>query len=147
MVDNVAITAGSGTSIATDDVGGVQYQRVKVTWGADGVASDANATTPLPVKADHATTGIGHGVKTVAVAGTDEAIAASTPAKWITIQAQTDNTGYIAVGATGVDATIATGTGVLLASGESITMPIDNLADVFIDATVSGDGARYTYGT
>jgi hypothetical protein len=33
MADNVAITAGSGTSIATDDVAGVQYQRVKLTDG------------------------------------------------------------------------------------------------------------------
>lgn len=49
MADNVAITAGSGTTIASDDIGSVQYQRVKVTWGADGTANDANATTPLPV--------------------------------------------------------------------------------------------------
>lgn len=49
MADNVAITAGSGTSIATDEVGGAHYQRVKVCWGADGTANDANASTPLPV--------------------------------------------------------------------------------------------------
>ena len=48
MADNVAITAGSGTNVATDDLSGVHYQRVKVSWGADGVANDANATTPLP---------------------------------------------------------------------------------------------------
>lgn len=98
-------------------------------------------------KVDHSSTGIGHGVKTVTSAGTDEALAGSTAAKWVTVQSQTDNTGWIAVGATGVDATEATGTGVLLDAGESITMPIDNLADVFIDATVSGEGVRYTYGT
>lgn len=40
MADNVAITAGSGTSIATDDVGGVQYQRVKIGLGVDGSATD-----------------------------------------------------------------------------------------------------------
>ena len=98
-------------------------------------------------KVDHATSGIGHGVKVVAVAGTDEALAASTAAKWVDIQAQTDNTGIIAVGATGVDATEATGTGKSLAAGESVVYPIDNLADIFVDATVSGDGVRYTYGT
>lgn len=48
MADNVAITAGAGTSIATDDISSVHYQRVKVTHGADGTANDANATTPLP---------------------------------------------------------------------------------------------------
>lgn len=52
MVDNVSITAGSGTTIATDDVGGgVQVQRVKVTWGPDGTANDADAASgkALPV--------------------------------------------------------------------------------------------------
>ena len=101
----------------------------------------------MPVSADHSTTGVGHGVKTVTTAGTDVVLAASTSAKWIIIQAQTDNTGWIAVGATGVDATVATGTGALLGAGESITLPIDNLADVYIDSTVNGEGVRYTYGT
>jgi hypothetical protein len=98
-------------------------------------------------KVDHTTTGIGHGVTTVTTAGTDVILSSSTPAKWVVIQAQTDNTGLISVGATGVDATIATGTGVALIAGDSITLPIDNLADVFIDSTVNGDGVRYTYGT
>lgn len=33
MADNVAITAGSGTSVATDDVAGVHFQRVKLVDG------------------------------------------------------------------------------------------------------------------
>jgi hypothetical protein len=49
MPDNVAITPGTGTSIATDDIGGVQYQRVKVTFGTDGTASDVSSGSPLPV--------------------------------------------------------------------------------------------------
>ena len=98
------------------------------------------------VAADHTTVSIGHGVKTVTTAGTDVVLAASTAAKWVTIQAQTDNTGNIAVGGAGVDATEATGTGVLLAAGESVTLPVDNLSDVSIDASVNGDGVRYTYG-
>ncbi len=98
-------------------------------------------------KVEHTTTGIGHGVKTITTAGTDLVLTTTTPAKWVTIQSQTDNVGFIAVGATGVDATVATGTGVLLAVGESITLPCDNLADIFIDATISGEGVRYTYGT
>lgn len=57
MADNVAITAGSGTSIATDDLSGVHYQRVKPVWGADGTANDVNATTPLPIQDTPATSG------------------------------------------------------------------------------------------
>lgn len=49
MADNVSVTAGTGTPIATDDVGGVQYQRVKVTFGVDGAAADVSASDPLPV--------------------------------------------------------------------------------------------------
>lgn len=55
MADNVAITAGAGTSIATDDIAGVQWQRVKVGWGADGTAGDTSAANPLPVTAPAAT--------------------------------------------------------------------------------------------
>lgn len=88
---------------------------------------------------------MGHGVKTVTTAGTDVALAGSTNAKYATIQAQTDNTGYIAVGASGVDATEATGTGILLASGESVTVLCEDLASIYIDATVSGEGVRYVY--
>lgn len=45
MADNVAITAGSGTTIATDDVAGVHYQRVKLVNGTldatDAIGGDA----------------------------------------------------------------------------------------------------------
>ncbi|MCA6470559.1 MAG: hypothetical protein IM591_09170 [Chitinophagaceae bacterium] len=49
MANNVGYTPGSGEIIATDDIGGVQYQRVKPVWGVEGVANDVNANTPLPV--------------------------------------------------------------------------------------------------
>jgi|GEM_PF-5523248 hypothetical protein len=42
MTDNVAITAGSGTTIATDDVSGVQFQRVKLVDGT----LDSSAVIP-----------------------------------------------------------------------------------------------------
>lgn len=41
MADNIAVTPGSGATIAADDVSGVLYQRVKVDLGGDG------ATSPL----------------------------------------------------------------------------------------------------
>jgi hypothetical protein len=50
LPDNIAITAGAGTTVATDEIAGINFQRVKVTWGVDGVANDASATTPLPVQ-------------------------------------------------------------------------------------------------
>lgn len=45
MADNVAVTAGSGTTVATDDVAGVHYQRVKLDIGPDGTSNPlANPT-------------------------------------------------------------------------------------------------------
>jgi hypothetical protein len=40
MADKVPITPGSGADVAADEVDGLYYQRVKVSVGADGVASD-----------------------------------------------------------------------------------------------------------
>ncbi|MDB5177520.1 MAG: hypothetical protein JWN75_1188 [Candidatus Saccharibacteria bacterium] len=105
-----------------------------------------SAGTALIGKVDHSTTGIGQGKKSVTTAGTDVVLAASTAAKWVTVQAYRSNTGYIAVGAAGVDA-VAAGDGVQLAAGESVTIPVTNLSAVFIDATVNNEGVRYTYGT
>jgi hypothetical protein len=57
--DNVTLTASadpstpaSGTVIATDLIGGVNYQRVKITYGADGTATDAASGAGLPVAQD-----------------------------------------------------------------------------------------------
>lgn len=41
MPDNISVTAGSGTTVAADDVSGVLHQRVKISLGADGAATDA----------------------------------------------------------------------------------------------------------
>lgn len=46
MADNLSTAAGN---VATDDIGGFHYQRVKVTHGIDGVAADASSSNPLPV--------------------------------------------------------------------------------------------------
>lgn len=51
MADNVAITAGSGTTIATDDISSVHYQRVKLVDGTlDSTAAiPGDATNGLDV--------------------------------------------------------------------------------------------------
>lgn len=41
MADNVGYTPGSGATIAADDIAGVLYQRMKLSLGADGSATDA----------------------------------------------------------------------------------------------------------
>lgn len=53
MADNFVANAGSGGStFASDDIGpGVQYPRVKPSWGADGSATDTSVAAPMPVQA------------------------------------------------------------------------------------------------
>jgi hypothetical protein len=51
MADNVGYTAGTGTTIAADDVGGVLHQRVKIGVGVDGTAVDVSSDNPMPVSA------------------------------------------------------------------------------------------------
>lgn len=46
MADNSTLPA-TGDIIASDDVGGVKFQRVKIAIGGDGVAADNDATHPL----------------------------------------------------------------------------------------------------
>jgi hypothetical protein len=151
--DEVGIN-DSGNSITVDNGGTFAVQAAQSgTWtlgansGVDIGDVTLNNLTTTPVFTQHNITGLGHGVTTVTTAGTDVALAASTACKRVIIQAQTDNTTGVAVGGTGVDATVATGTGVFLYPGDSIELETDNLADIFIDALTNGEGVRYTYFT
>jgi hypothetical protein len=51
MADNVGYTPGSGATVAADDIGGVLHQRVKLSIGEDGSATDASLTNPVPMQA------------------------------------------------------------------------------------------------
>jgi hypothetical protein len=51
MADNTTLNPGaSGDIIATDDIGGVKHQRVKIEHGADGSATDVSTASPLPIR-------------------------------------------------------------------------------------------------
>lgn len=50
MADNIAITAGSGTTVATDDVSSAHYQKVKLADGTDGsstMVGDGSGRIPV----------------------------------------------------------------------------------------------------
>jgi len=84
MADNVAITAGAGTSIAADDIGSVFYQRVKSVVGADGVAVDPSAGAGV----------VGTGVPRTTLASDCNF---GTPIKYVTVSFTTP-TGALAAG-------------------------------------------------
>ncbi len=79
MADNVDITAGTGTTIRTDDVGGVQYPASKLVVGADGVDGGfVSAVNPLPVTgAVTANAETSHG-KTITYVSIDQGAAGTT---------------------------------------------------------------------
>ena len=103
------------------------------------------AGTNVIGKVGHDKTGIDDGRKTVTTAGTAETLAVSTAAKAVIITAETDNTGYVVVGGSTVVAALATRRGTPLNAGDTVALEIDNLADIYLDATVSGEGVTYTY--
>lgn len=157
----VTVITGFATSAKQDTiighVDGIEALLTTIDQALDNAISgnemQVDVVAALPAgtndigRVGHNITGMGHGVTTVTTAGTDVALAGSTSCKRVVIQAQTDNTSLIAVGATGVDATIATGDGVVLYPGDAIELETDNLADIFIDSLVNGEGVRYTYFT
>ena len=50
MADNYVTSAGSGgNTYAADDIGGIHFPRVKISWGVNGAQVDASATDPFPI--------------------------------------------------------------------------------------------------
>ncbi|RWF44309.1 MAG: hypothetical protein EOS65_02725 [Mesorhizobium sp.] len=66
MADNTTITPGTGATVAADDVGGALHQRVKVSLGADGSATDMLGGAGA----------VAAGVQRVTLASDDPAVAA-----------------------------------------------------------------------
>lgn len=81
------------------------------------------------------------GRKIVTTAGTAVALAASQTVKsGVTIKALHENTGWIYVGPSGVTAS----NGFVLDAGESHFIDIDNLASIYLNSSVSGEGVSYS---
>lgn len=95
----------------------------------------------------HDQTGIGDGRKVVTSAGTAEALAGSTTCKRVILSALFENTGIVVVGTSTVVAASGTRRGMPLNPADTIEIDIDNLADIFLDVTVSGEGVSYIYFT
>lgn len=89
----------------------------------------------------------GDGRTTVATAGTPVQLSGtSTNCRRVTIQAERNNTGYIAVGlSNNIDAAVGSERGAQLAAGDAIDVYMSNLNKIWIDSTVNGDGVTYIY--
>lgn len=84
------------------------------------------------------------GTKSVTTAGTPEALSTdSNRVNIIYITANEDNTGYIYVGDSTVDASANTGN--VLAAGDIIIYEYERLNQIYLDSTVNGEGVGFTY--
>ena len=90
--------------------------------------------------------GVYTGRKVCTTAGTAEQLASTSEIiVSIAIQAETNNTAEVAVGDSNVVAADDNERGILLAAGESTTISVMDLSDIWIDAKSSGDGVSYLY--
>jgi hypothetical protein len=96
---------------------------------------------------DNPVSAFGDGRQTVSEAGKAVQLSTTTTGcAWVTITAETDNTGVICVGGKGVLAKLEERRGLPLEKGDTATLPAGDLAGVYIDSTVSGDGVTFIYG-
>ena len=116
MADNLVLNAGSGGStLATDDIGGVHYQIVKISYGALDTATPVDGTNRLPTSAAQS------GTWTVTGAGGTFPV--------------TDSAGSLTV-----DAPVATPVFVRLSDGAAAitALPVtDNAGSLTVDGTVA----------
>lgn len=78
MADNVPITAGVGTDIATDDIGGFHHQRVKIGVGDNGAAADVSQIAPMPTRPGHPPTKVLTNAAVSASSSGDNALVSAT---------------------------------------------------------------------
>lgn len=160
MADNVTLNSGSGGAVAaTDDIAGIHYQRVKLTWGVDGTADDVNASTPLPVtavstaltpgtgasnlgKAEDAAHASGDvGVLALAVRRDTPVVGSSTDGDNSTLNVDGNGRLYVNVHDGGnsltVDGTVAV-SGTVTVDASGTTVPVSNAGITTIAGAVSG---------
>ena len=89
---------------------------------------------------------VGDGRKTVTAAATAEALSSTAlHVDAVVITAETNNTGMIVVGGSTVVAAVATRRGTPLNPGDHMILEGVDLATIYIDSAVNGDGVTYSY--
>jgi len=89
----------------------------------------------------------GVGTKTVTTAGTPVALGSATTRRVaaVVLTAYSSNTGVIWYGTSSVLASTKTGTPLVAGATNTISLGSGDLDDIYIDSTVNGEGASYTY--
>lgn len=135
--DNNADVSGADLrsgSINVDSAGRVKIAAVPAGTNNIGDVDVASVAIPAAPK---------HGQTAVAVCGAEVALTTTSALiSGVTVKALHGNTGWIYVGANPVTST----TGYVLDAGEAVFIETDNLADVYVDCSVGGEGVSYIGG-
>lgn len=137
LADNTANPTTTSVAAMNMVFDGTTWDRLPGT-STDGMTVNLGTNNDVVIGANST---IGDGAKDVTTAGTQVALAASTAVKSVTVQAKAANTGSIYVGGSGV----SSATGIALMAGDAITLEIDDLAKVYVDSSVNGEGITFTY--
>ena len=125
---------------------GIEHSNAKGMFLVDDTGASINSSNPIPVDASGTpVASMVDGRKVVASAGTAEAVtAASEPFVDCDVQAEEDNTGDVVIGSSTVVANLATRRGTLLTPSSNYHFAKSNdLANIFIDVEISGDGVIF----
>jgi len=89
-------------------------------------------------------TGLSGGRKVVPSAGTPVSLSSTSVAcTAVVIQPLSSNAGIITAGGSDVSCAIGAENGIALIPGQPMTIPINDLMRVFIDADISGEGVQF----
>jgi hypothetical protein len=137
MADNVQITAGSGTTIATDDIGGgVQVQRFKATWGVDGTATDVQRTAAAALPETSVGTGTNATSQVTVTNGSTTIVSAREGRRGVLLYNLQTVAVYIEV-----DGTAATTSNFRLDPGASMFLPVTTAVTGITSAAYSASPA------
>ncbi len=144
MADNVDITPGTGATVAADLISGALHQRMKISQGADGSATDVSSAAPLFSK-------LSDGTNAVAVKAASTAPAATDPALVVSISPNSVNANGQATMANSAPVAIASNQTAVPISAASASIASGAIASgaVASGAYASGsiaDGAMVTLG-
>ena len=126
---NEALITAALNALKVDVVTALSGYDVRNDWFKFSQENDA--TLPSTVIA---------GTKTVASAGTAEALGSQVVKRGVIIQALSTNTNNVYVGGSGVTSAL----GIELTAGESVPIECDDVADVYIDVDTNGEGVKWT---
>lgn len=142
MADNIVLNPGEGgDSVAADEIAGVKYVIDKVAYGADGSVTLVSAANGLPINLVKSVVSVVSTGSVTTTANTPvQLVGSSLPTtRGVVVKNSVQSTNSVYVGAVGVTPGTASATdGFELSSGESITIPIDDVNKVYVTSTVSG---------